>query len=145
MVDVAMWVMGVSEVKQISALLGEPDDRLNMIMNAVIQFSSPGGQLVTHSLTYNSEHLCWEVRFIGREETLVYKNGCLLDENGEHLIPTSSWVDLTNQNAEILDSFARGVSSEYDLASIVAPMRVLHVAQETALKMHEGARERIPS
>ena len=132
MVDVAMWVLGTSKVGGVSAILDEPSRETGMIMDVALQFRSEDGPLVNHTLTYNAEHLCWEVRFIGQEETLTYRNGSLLDENGGSVVPYASWVDLRPQNKAILESFTSGVSSEYEIGTVLPAMRVLHEAEISA-------------
>jgi 2-hydroxy-4-carboxymuconate semialdehyde hemiacetal dehydrogenase len=132
MVDVSMWVLGVTRVEHVSAMLGSPHGQLGMIMDASVHFRTRGRQLVSHTLTYNTEQFCWEVRFTGCEGTFVYKNGQLLDENGEQVMQGSSWVDLVLQDKEMLESIAHGAPSEYDIASVLAPMRVLHQAEVSA-------------
>jgi 2-hydroxy-4-carboxymuconate semialdehyde hemiacetal dehydrogenase len=148
MVDVALWVLGTSEAMQISAILAAPSGQPLMVRDATVRFSTKENQFVTHTLTYNTDEFCWEVRFIGREQTLRYSNGRLLDEDGAEVLPLSSWVDLVAQNSEILDSIARGLPSDYDLVSVLSSMRVLHAAEASALGMnsenaflHEGPRQ----
>lgn len=138
MVDVAMWVLGTTHVEHLSAILGEPSGEPGMIMDATVHFSSGEKQLVTHALTYNTEQLIWEVRFVGREETLTYRNSRLLNEKGDQVVPERSWVDLVLQNKEILDSIDRGVPSDYDLTSVLASMRVLHEAEISAIANSES-------
>jgi 2-hydroxy-4-carboxymuconate semialdehyde hemiacetal dehydrogenase len=129
MVDVALWVTGVTSVEHVNALAGNPRGQFSMIMDVSINFRTSSQQLVTHSLTYNTAQFCWEVRFLGDEGTLVYRNGELLDETGEQVIPKSSWLDLVPQNREMLDSIVRGAPSDYDVTSALLPMKVLHQAE----------------
>jgi len=132
MVDVAMWVLGAENVEDIWAGFGEESGAAGTIMDAVVHFRTSEKQLVTHSLTYNTEQLCWEVRFIGSDKSLTYLNGHLLDEKGEPVLPESSWLDLLPQNRDILKGVQRGAPSDYDVASVLAPMRVLHEAELSA-------------
>jgi 2-hydroxy-4-carboxymuconate semialdehyde hemiacetal dehydrogenase len=148
MVDVALWVLGISEAEQVSAILGEASGQPSMVRDATLRFRTKENQLVTHTLTYNTDEFCWEVRFIGCEQTLRYSNGLLLDEDGAEILPLSSWVDLVAQNREILGSIARGLPSDYDLVSVMGSMRVLHAAEVFAQGMssanallHEGSRQ----
>jgi 2-hydroxy-4-carboxymuconate semialdehyde hemiacetal dehydrogenase len=132
MVDVALWVLGLDKVEGIHAELGIARGSSEMVMDAVLQFSSPKRQLVTNSLTYNTEQFCWEVRFIGSDKSLTYLNGNLLDEGGRQVLPTSSWIDLIPQNENILESLAQGVPSDYDVRSVLPAMQVLHQAELSA-------------
>jgi len=102
-------------------------------------------QLVSHALTYNTEEFCWEVRFIGGEETFTYRNGQLFNDKGEPTMVVSSWVDLASQNKQMLDSLARHAPSDYDVTTVLASMRVLNeaelsVARQDAKGMGQGER-----
>lgn len=147
MVDVSLWVLGKTSFANVSAVLGEHSTQTGMIMDATVHFSSEENQLATHTLTYNAEQLCWEVRFIGTEETLTYRNGRLLNESGEQVVPECPWVDLVAQNREMLDSLHRGASSEYEISSVLPAMRLLQAAEDSALTLKsEGnfSREEAP-
>jgi 2-hydroxy-4-carboxymuconate semialdehyde hemiacetal dehydrogenase len=132
MVDVSMWVLGVTSVEHVSAMLGSPHRKFGMIMDASVHFRTSSGQLVSHVLTYNTEQFCWEVRFTGCQGTFVYQNGQLLDETGEQVMQGSSWVDLVLQDREMLESLVQGAPSEYDITSVLASMKVLHQAEVSA-------------
>ena len=132
MVDVAMWVLGVTSVKHVSAILGDANRQFGMIMDASVHFCTDKRQLVSNALTYNTGQFCWEVHFMGDEESLIYKNGRLSDEEGVQVIRESSWVDLVPQDKEMLESIAQGTPSEYDINTVLAPMKVLHQAEVSA-------------
>ena len=137
--------LGSHERRPVSALLGRPDNQFGMVMDLSIHFCVDGEQLVSHALTYNTEEFCWEVRFIGGEETFTYRNGQLFNDKGEPTMVVSSWVDLASQNKQMLDSLARHALSDYDVTTVLAPMRVLNeaelsVARQDAKGMGQGER-----
>jgi 2-hydroxy-4-carboxymuconate semialdehyde hemiacetal dehydrogenase len=133
MVDVALWALGTDHVDHVNAILGRSHATFGMAMDLVVQFRTAAEQLVTHSLTYNTEAFCWELRFMGDEETLTYHNGQLLNEKNVQVIPESYWVDLVQQNLEMLTSISEGSPSEFDVESVLPAMKVLDQAQSSAL------------
>ena len=132
LVDVAMWVLGVDEVEQISALIGRPHRQFGMAMDVSIQFRTSTHQLVTQALTYNAEELFWEIRFIGDEDVLVFRSGRLLNEKNEDLIPETSYLDLVPQNSKMLAALRDGTPGDYEIESVLPAMRVLHDAEQSA-------------
>ena len=132
LVDVAMWVLGVDEVEQISALIGRPHRQLGMAMDVSIQFQSSTRQLVTLALTYNAEEIFWEMRFIADEDVLIFRSGRLLNELNEDLIPEASYLDLVPQNSKMLAALGDGTPGDYEIESVIPAMRVLHEAEQAA-------------
>lgn len=132
MVDVAMWVLGAGEVEHISAMCGRIHPEFGMPMETCVHFRTSSNQLVAHALSYNTEGLCWELRCIGEEDVLTYRNGKLLNEKNEDVVPEASWIDLIPQNRQMLATLTRGEPSDYDISSVLAPMKVLHHAQLSA-------------
>ncbi len=49
-------------------------------MDVSLHFRTNSHQLVTQSLTCNTEQLCWELRFIGDEDVLAFRNGRFFNE-----------------------------------------------------------------
>ena len=133
MVDVAMWALGVSDVEEISALFGRRHPQFGIPTDLSIHFRTFQEQVVTHALTYNTEQFCWEVRFIGDQETLTYRNGMLLNERNEEVVAERSWVDLADQNKQMLATLTEGSPSDYDVTSVLPAMKVLQKAQNSAL------------
>ena len=97
-----------------------------------------GGELITHSLSYNVEHAPWRLQFIGHEDVLTFEDGRLTDETGRELVPKTAVVELTTQNRELLHAFRSREKSEYDLSGVLATMEVLGRAQTSA---DDSARE----
>ena len=81
-----------------------------------------GGELITHSLSYNVEHPVWQLQFIGHEDVLTFEDGRLTNEAGQELVPKTAIVELTVQNNDLLRSFRTGQPSEYDLSAVLATM-----------------------
>jgi 2-hydroxy-4-carboxymuconate semialdehyde hemiacetal dehydrogenase len=134
MVDVAMWVLGVDTVEHVSAMLGKSHTQFGMAMDASVHFQTTKQQLVTHALTYNAEQICWEVRFMGDQDTLTYRNGRLLNEDNEQVVPESYWADLVQQNKAMLASIQAGAPSDFDVAAVLPAMKVLQEAQSSAVE-----------
>jgi hypothetical protein len=72
----------MQQVHHVSAMLGRSHPEFGMAMDVSQHFHTASSQLVTQSLTYNAEQLCWELRFIGDEDVLTFRNGQFFnDEN----------------------------------------------------------------
>jgi len=128
MVDAALWVLGTEEVKCVNAFAGRAHSRFDMTMDIAIAFQTYAQQVVTQSLTYNTEQLCWEMRFIGDENTLTFRNGQLLDENEEEVVPQASYLDLIPQDSQMLAALVEGTTSDYEISSVLGAMRILERA-----------------
>ena len=132
LVDVAMWVLGVTEVERIGAIIGRPHPQFGMAMDVSIQFRTAKQQVVTQALTYNAEEIRWELRFIGDEDVLIFDTGRLLNEQHEDLIPESSYLDLVPQNSKMLATLKNRIPGDYEIESVLPSMRVLHDAEQAA-------------
>jgi 2-hydroxy-4-carboxymuconate semialdehyde hemiacetal dehydrogenase len=131
-VDAAMWVLGASAAARTSGRLGKPHPRFGMATDLAIHFEAGAGTLVSQALSYNSEQFCWELRFLGAEESLTWRNGRLLNERDEDVVPESSWLDMTPQNREMLHAIAAGEPGDFDIQSVLPCMEVLHEAEKSA-------------
>ena len=132
LVDAAMWVLGVEEVEKVSAIIGRAHPRFGMAMDVSIQFRTAQQQVVTQALTYNAEEMCWELRFLGDEDVLIFDTGRLLNEKHEDLIPEASHLDLVSQNSKMLAALRDGTPGDYEIESVLPAMRVLHDAERSA-------------
>lgn len=79
-VDASLWVLGMPQVPYIKAFFGPTHPTLGMALDAGVQMVAAGGELITHSLTYNLEHFAWRLQFIGHEDVLTFDNGRLTNE-----------------------------------------------------------------
>jgi 2-hydroxy-4-carboxymuconate semialdehyde hemiacetal dehydrogenase len=131
-VDASLWALGMPAVSRVQALFGPVHPTFGMALDVGVQMVTAGGELVTHSLSYNVEHALWELQFIGHEDVLTFQNGRLTNEAGDVLVPKTLVVELTIQNGELLHAFRSGDKSEYDLSSVLATMEVLGHAQASA-------------
>jgi len=131
-VDAAMWVLGTEAVSRISGRLGKAHPRFGMATDVAIHFEAGQGTLVSQALSYNSEQFCWELRFLGAEESFTWRNGRLLNEKDEDVVPESSWLDMTMQNREMLNAIRTGGPSDFDIESMLPCMEVLHEAEKSA-------------
>src|SRR5947208_12031302 len=102
MVDAALWTLDVRDVQDVRALIGKTHPQFGMATDVSLHFRTPSNQLVSLALTYNTEQFCWELRCHGDEDTLTFRNGDLLNEKDEAVVPHRSWLDLTAQNQQML-------------------------------------------
>lgn len=131
-VDTALWVLGGEQVQQVSARLGRSHPQFGMAMDVSLHFRTASHQLVTQSLTYNTEKLYWELRFIGDEDVLTFRNGHLFNEQDQSVVPETNWRDLMAQNSHMLAALRGRQPSDYDVQEVLPAMRVLQQAQKSA-------------
>jgi len=133
-VDAALWALGTGpeQVERVSAMLGRTHPQFGMAMDVSLNFQTSSHQLVSQSLTYNTEQLCWELRFIGDEDVLTFRNGRFFNEKDQSVMPDTDWRDLVAQNSRMLAALRDGSASEYDVQGVLPAMRVLHQAQKSA-------------
>jgi 2-hydroxy-4-carboxymuconate semialdehyde hemiacetal dehydrogenase len=131
-VDAALWVLGMPEISRVQALFGPVHPTFGMALDVGVQMETAGGDLITHSLSYNVEHGIWALQFIGYEDVLTFQDGRLTNEAGQELVPKTPVVELMVQNGELLHAFRSGGKSDYDLSSVLATMEVLGRAQASA-------------
>jgi 2-hydroxy-4-carboxymuconate semialdehyde hemiacetal dehydrogenase len=128
-IDASLWVLGMPSLPRVQALLGPPHPTFGMALDVGVQLVAAGGELITHSLSYNVEHGVWRLQFIGHEDVLTFQDGRLTNEAGEELIPETPLADLTVQNRELLYAFRSGERCEYELSTVLPTMEVLGRAQ----------------
>ena len=131
-IDAALWVLGAREVQQVSAVVGKAHPQFGMAMDVSVVFRTAGHQIVSHSLTYNTEQFHWELRFIGDEDVLTFREARCLDESNQPVAPEVEIRDLTAQNSQMLAALRDHTPSDYDVDEILPAMRVLHQAQKAA-------------
>ena len=129
-IDAALWVLGVEEAIDVSAHLGRGHSELGMAMDVSVSFATPERQLVMHALTYNTSEFVWELRFVGDEELLTFRDTGLFDESGEEIVPAVPLRNLHAQNEQMLDTILNGAPSDYTAESVLPAMRVLEAAQQ---------------
>lgn len=127
--DAALWVLGADQVLNISAMLGKPHPQFGMAMDVSLQFCTSSRQLVTQSMTYNTEQLCWELRFMGDEDLLTFRNGRLVNDRDELLLPPTDWRNLVAQNSQMLAALRDQQLGDYDVDGVLPAMRLLHQAE----------------
>ena len=131
-VDASLWALGLPSVRQVRALFGPAHPKFGMALDVGVQMVTSGEELITHSLSYNVEHLVWQLKFIGHEDVLTIEGGRLTNEAGQELTPEASIVDLSVQSRELLDAWRTGEECEYDLATVLPTMECLGRAQQSA-------------
>jgi 2-hydroxy-4-carboxymuconate semialdehyde hemiacetal dehydrogenase len=143
-VDASLWVLRASSVAGLSAHTGRIHPTFGMAMDVSLHYSI-GDQLFTHALTYNTEQFMLELRFIGDEHVLTYRNGQLLDGEARPVLPEFSWLDLTVQDGEMLATLSAGQETEFDIDSVLPTMEVLHSADILSTSHQPSAAGRAPS
>jgi 2-hydroxy-4-carboxymuconate semialdehyde hemiacetal dehydrogenase len=131
-VDASLWVLGMPAIPRVQAMFGPVHPTFGMKLDVGIQMVTGGGELVTHSLSYNVEQPLWQIQFIGHEDVLTFRDGRLTNEAGHDIAPEVPMSDLRVQNRELLEAFRSGGQCEYDLSSVLATMEVLGRAQNCA-------------
>jgi 2-hydroxy-4-carboxymuconate semialdehyde hemiacetal dehydrogenase len=131
-IDASLWVLGLPSVSRVQALFGPAHPTLGMFLDVGIQMVTAGGELVTHSLSYNVEQPMWQLQFIGHEDVLMFRDGRLTNEAGDELAPEKPVVDLTVQDGELLQAYRSGDSCVYELAAVLPTMEVLGRAHTSA-------------
>jgi 2-hydroxy-4-carboxymuconate semialdehyde hemiacetal dehydrogenase len=142
-VDAALWILGVNHAEHVSGMLGKSHRQFGMAMDVSIHFRTSANQLVTHALTYNTEQFCWELRCIGDEDTLTFRNGQLLNEKNEQIVSETSWLDLVPQDKQMLATLTKGAPSDYDVSSVLGPMEILQCAEASSQQLTANATESI--
>jgi 2-hydroxy-4-carboxymuconate semialdehyde hemiacetal dehydrogenase len=132
MVDTAVWLLGVREVEQVNALIGKSHPEFGMAVDVSVSFRTRINQLVTIALTYNTEQFCQEVRCLGDEDTLTFRNGDLFDEKDQAVLPHRSWIDLIDQDMQMLATLTGGAPSDYEIGQVLPCMEILDRAEASA-------------
>src|SRR5262249_820089 len=99
-IDASLWVLGMPAVSRMQAMFGPLHPTFGMELDVGVQMVAAGGELITHSLSYNVEQPIWQLQFIGHENVLTFCNGRLTDEAGHELVPETQTSDLTVQDGE---------------------------------------------
>ena len=128
-VDASLWILGLENVEAVTASFGCVHPDFGMVMDLSLAFRSASGQVVTHALTYNTNEVVWEQRFVTYQGLLTFRDGGLFDESGRIVVPAVSVRDVSRQNDAILSALSSGQASEYDLDQVLPAMRVLDLAE----------------
>ena len=131
-IDASLWVLDMPQVTRVQALFGPVHPTLGMELDVGVQMTAASGELITHSLTYNTERPIWRLQFIGHEDVLTFEDGRLSNEADDELVPPAPLSDLSAQDGELLHAFRSGEKCEFDLAAVLPTMEVLGRAQHSA-------------
>jgi len=131
-VDASLWILDLETVEDVGACFGRVHPDFGMAMDLSLMFRSAAGQVATHALTYNTDEVVWELRFVTDQGLLTFRNGELLDQAGSTVVPAASIRDLSRQDQEILGALESGQPSEFDLERVMPSMRVLDLAERSA-------------
>jgi len=97
-VDASLWVFDMPPITRVQALFGPRHKALGMELDVGLQMVTSGGELITHSLSYNVEQPVWQLQFIGEEDVLTFLNGRLTNEACQELVLHTPTSDLTVQD-----------------------------------------------
>jgi 2-hydroxy-4-carboxymuconate semialdehyde hemiacetal dehydrogenase len=128
-VDASLWVLGLDRGEDVGACFGRAHPDFGMAMDLSLTFRSTSRQLMTHTLTYNTSKVIWELRFVTDQGLFTFSNGELLDQSGRTVVPVVSVRDVSRQDAAILAALESDQPSEFDLDQVMPAMRVLDLAE----------------
>jgi len=131
-VDASLWVLGLETVEDVTACFGRSHPIHGMVIDLSLTFRSVSGQVMTHGLTYNTDELVWELRFVTNQGLLTFRNGGLFDQSGQTVVPVVSVRDVSRQDHAILGAIESGRPSEFDLEQVIPSMRVLDLAARSS-------------
>ena len=124
-VDATLWLLGTSEVGDVTGMVGRRHPDVGMYMDLTVAFSCGGDIPVTQALTYNCDSLLWDLRLTGLQEVFTFRNGRLVDDAGSDVVEPVSIRDLLVQNTEIFDALANGSASPFDLSCVLPSYNAL--------------------
>src|SRR5262245_24734957 len=130
--DASLWVLGMPPILRVQCLFGPVHPTFGMVLDVGVQMVAGGGELITHSLSYNVENGVWRLQFIGQEDVLTFEDGRLTNEAGQELVPQTPLSNLTIQEGELLHAFRTGEKSQFDLDAVLPTMELLGRAQASA-------------
>jgi len=128
-VDASLWVLGLETGEDVGACLGRAHPDFGMTMDLSLTFRSTSRQLVTHTLTYNTSEVVWELRFVTDQGLFTFLNGELLDQSGRTVGPVVSVRDVSRQDDAIFAALESDLPSEFDLDQVMPAMRVIDLAE----------------
>ena len=129
-VDASLWLLGMPSIQDPIGMLGRPHPETRMYMDLSLGFLCNDGIPVTHTLTYNCEHILWRIRLVGEEDVLTFQNGKLYDDSGLSLLEPFDIRNLSIQNSDIFHALAAEKPSEFDLSSVVPSYAVLQLVDD---------------
>lgn len=135
-VDASLWVLGVATGTDVSACSGRVHPEFGMTMDLSLAFKTTSDQLVTNALTYNTDEVVWELRFVTNRGLLTFRDGALLDQSGRIIVPAMSVRDVSRQDDTILGALESGSPCEFDLDQVMPAMRLLDLAERSIGQAH---------
>lgn len=138
-VDAALWTLGVDRADTVSAIPGRTHPAHGMVTDLCIAFRTPARQVVSHFLTYNTEHPVAELRYSAGDSRLTYRDGSLFSADGNTVVAGPGELDLEAQNRAILRALELEEPSDYDITSVLPSMRILQEAENSNRSLGFGA------
>lgn len=125
-VDAALWLFGAESVLA-SGTLTPPSEPLQIPMDLNMALRTPQGQLATIAMSYNSHNPLHEYTLIGEEDTWVYQNQRLENQNG--VICETDESPMLLQNREFLAAVRENRPASVSPWEALPTMRVLQAVQ----------------
>ena len=132
LVDATMWALAIEEINDPHLIRGPLNPRLQMRMDLSLSFSSLEGQVVSHSLTYNTARLDWRMKFICEDGGYLFKNGDLFDDKGGIVVRGRTIRDLELQNNQLIEHILLGTASDFEATGILPGLDCLQQLQDRA-------------
>ncbi len=131
-VDAALWIAGRTSAQNVHCVFGPPHPTQNT-MDMNLSMSLPGGVLVNLCESYNIAHFRWRAIFIGKQTTLEFREGELIDLEGNVVVPRTSIVDLSNQNRQFVAAVREARRPACTPEDVLPCMQVLQKAQDSVI------------
>lgn len=133
-VDTSLWLIGATETTVLSQV-ARPSHHLNIPMDLDILMRTPGDQLVSVCMSYNTKLTYNEYLLIGEETTLLATDKRLISPDGVLVEPSQGEASpnpIQLQDREFLAAIREGREPAISAAAVRPAMTVLQSAQESA-------------
>jgi 2-hydroxy-4-carboxymuconate semialdehyde hemiacetal dehydrogenase len=131
-VDAALWLLGAAEA-EVTAQVALPG-ALGIPMDLAIAMRTPGDQIVSVAMSYNTHLPLHDYLVIGEEATLLFSDGELRSRDGV-LVPKQDLQDLTepimDQDAEFLAAIREHREPAVSGRAVRPALAALQVVQDT--------------
>jgi len=134
MVDIALWVSGYREVKNLSCQCG-PEYPGQGFLDMSLTMKLPGDEIFALSQSFNINEFRWQMTFIGEEATLDFDMGALYDTQGGLIIPKHSVTDLFEQDREFIESIRENRDPAITADEVMPAMKILDQAESMLLSV----------
>lgn len=129
-VDIALWLFGTENVK-VSGFLSKPSGSLGIPLDLNIIMRTDQGKIATISMSYNSKWPIYNYILVGEEDTLIFTDGKLENQNGVLCERQKNPVVL--QDWEFINAVKEKRQPSINAHAVLPTMRILQRIQEEDL------------